>query len=112
MKPSEFEIALKLIRNIADADHTSDRQWELALERAKYEASRAERQYMLAEPENRLVVRTLESAWNEKLQEFEQLQTDYASHCSQKPWQPSDNECEEIIKLAESIPKWVLLLCQ
>ena len=104
MKPSEFEIALKLIRNIADADHTSDRQWELALERAKYEASRAERQYMLAEPENRLVVRTLESAWNEKLQEFEQLQADYASHCSQKPWQPSDNEREEIIKLAESIP--------
>ena len=105
MKPSEFEIALKLIRNIADADQSSDRQWALALERARYEASRAERQYMLAEPENRLVVRTLEAAWNEKLQEFEQLQTDYAAHCSQKPWQPSDNERKEIVRLAESIPQ-------
>ena len=105
MKPSEFEIALKLIRNIAETDRSSDRQWKLALERAQYEASRAERQYMLAEPENRLVVRTLEAAWNEKLQELEQLQADYASHCSQKPWQPSDSEREEILKLAENIPK-------
>jgi len=105
MKPSEFEIALKLIRNIADTDHASDRQWRLSLERAKYEASRAERQYMLAEPENRLVVRTLEAAWNQKLQEFEKLQEDYATYCSQKPWQPSDNEREEIIRLAENIPK-------
>ena len=60
---------------------------------------------MLAEPENRLVVRTLVAAWNEKLQELEQLQEDYASHCSQKPWQPSDVEREEILKLAENIPK-------
>ena len=105
MKPSEFEIALKLIRNIAETDHASDRQWELALERAQYEASRAERQYMLAEPENRLVVRTLETAWNEKLQEFERLKVDYAAHCSQKPWQPSDNERDEIVRLAENIPR-------
>ena len=104
MKPSEFEIALKLIRNIAETDHASDRNWKLSLERAQYESNRAERQYMLAEPENRLVVRTLEAAWNEKLQELEQLQKDYIVHCSKKPWQPSDAEHEEIIKLAENIP--------
>ena len=105
MKPSEFEIALKLIHNIAENDHASDRNWRLALERAQYEATRSERQYMLAEPENRLVVRTLEAAWNEKLQELDQLEKDYAAHCSQKAWQPSDNERDEIIKLAENIPK-------
>jgi len=105
MKPSEFEIALKLIHNIAETDHASDRNWRLSLERAQYETTRAERQYMLAEPENRLVVRTLEAAWNEKLQELDQLNKDYAAHCSKKSWQPSDNERDEIIKLAESIPK-------
>ena len=105
MKPSEFEIALKLIRNIVETDNASDRNWKLSLERAQYEAERSERQYMLAEPENRLVVRTLEAAWNQKLQELEQLQKNYADHCLQKAWQPSDNEQDEIIKLAESIPK-------
>ena len=105
MKPSEFEIALKLIRNVAQTDHASDRGWKLALERAEYDAARAERQYMLAEPENRLVVRTLETAWNQKLVELEQLKKDYAAHVSKKTWQPSDDECDEIVKLAESIPQ-------
>jgi DNA invertase Pin-like site-specific DNA recombinase len=105
MKPSEFEIALKLIHNVAQSDDASDRGWKLALERAEYEASRAERQYMLAEPENRLVVRTLETAWNDKLVELEQLKKDYAAHLAKKVWQPSDDECDEIVKLAENIPQ-------
>jgi len=105
MKPPEFEIALKLLRNAAQSDSASDRGWKLALERAEYDASRAERQYMLAEPENRLVVRTLETAWNEKLVELEQLKKDYAVHASKKVWQPSDDECDEIARLAESIPQ-------
>jgi len=38
------------------------------LERARYEAERIERQYRAVEPENRLVARTLETAWEEALQ--------------------------------------------
>ena len=34
--------------------------WQLKLERARYEAARAERQFNAVEPENRLVARTLE----------------------------------------------------
>jgi excisionase family DNA binding protein len=83
----------------------SSMDWLKPLYHKMYDASRAERQYMLAEPENRLVVRTLEAAWNEKLLEFEQLHADYTAHCSRKPWQPSDDERKEIIRLAESIPK-------
>ena len=37
--------------------------FELAVERARYEAERARRQYDQVEPENRLVARTLEHAW-------------------------------------------------
>ena len=105
IKPSELEIALKLLHNISETDQTADRGWKLSIERAQYDASRAERQFMLAEPENRLVVRTLEAAWNQKLQDLEQIQKDYTDHCSKKPWQPSDNEREEITRLAESIPQ-------
>jgi len=105
MKPSEFEIALKLIRNATQTAGASDHGWKLALERAEYEASRAERQYMLAEPENRLVVRTLETAWNQKLEELDRLKKDYAAHASKKVWQPSDNEYGEIASLSESIPQ-------
>jgi len=37
------------------------------VERARYEADRAERAFHAAEPENRLVVRTLEARWEAKL---------------------------------------------
>lgn len=60
MKPSELEISLKVMHSINDANRMSDKQWLLSIERAQYEADRAERQFMLADPENRLVVRS----WN------------------------------------------------
>lgn len=40
---------------------------ELALEKAKYEASRARRQYDAADPENRLGRSELENRWNAAL---------------------------------------------
>ena len=104
MKVSELELALKIIHNINDANQSSDRQWLLSLERAQYEADRAERQFMLADPENRLVVRSLEANWNQKLKDLEKLRQDYALHCAKKPWSPSAKEQEEIRSLAEKIP--------
>jgi DNA invertase Pin-like site-specific DNA recombinase len=47
------------------------RAWQLQVEKAEYEAQRAERQYMAVEPENRTVARELERRWNEKLQELD-----------------------------------------
>ena len=40
---------------------------ELALQKARYEASRIERQYQATEPENRLVASELERRWNQAL---------------------------------------------
>ena len=42
-----------------------DKLWRQRLERARYAADRARRQYQLAEPENRLVTRQLEAGWGE-----------------------------------------------
>ena len=43
------------------------RQAELALERARYEAAHARRQYDAVDPDNRLVAAELEHRWNEQL---------------------------------------------
>src|SRR5215475_3039044 len=42
-------------------------QWRLEVERARYEAERAERRYRAVEPENRLVARGLETEWESRL---------------------------------------------
>jgi hypothetical protein len=41
------------------------KQWLLAVERASYEAQRAERRYRAVDPDNRLVARGLEREWEE-----------------------------------------------
>lgn len=84
MKPSELEISLKVMHSINDTDRMSDKQWLLAVERAQYEADRAERQFMLADPENRLVVRSLEANWDQKLKDLEKAKQDYAAYRSKK----------------------------
>lgn len=65
MRTSELKLSLKVMHSIRETDKMSDKQWLLSIERAQYEADRAEKQFMLADPENRLVVRTLEANWNQ-----------------------------------------------
>lgn len=103
MKPSELEISLKVMRSIHDTNRLSEKQWLLSIERAQYEADRAERQFMLADPENRLVVRSLESNWNQKLKELEKAKQDYAIYNSKKAWIPSEKEEQDILDLAQKI---------
>jgi len=46
-------------------------------ERARYEAERARRQYDTVDPDNRLVARSLERQWEEKLREVEATEQAY-----------------------------------
>ena len=49
------------------------RQWELQVEKAEFEAQRAQRQFHVVEPENRLVGRELERRWNARLVELDEV---------------------------------------
>ena len=69
------------------------RAFELAAERARYEAGRARRQYDACEPENRLVARSLEAAWEEKLAAATRAETALAAEQAR---QPSPLSAEEI----------------
>jgi hypothetical protein len=70
--PAGIEAALA-----AESEVEADReavigQLALQVERAQYEADRAERSYRSVEPENRLVARTLEQEWEKRLTELAQ----------------------------------------
>jgi excisionase family DNA binding protein len=49
----------------------AEKTWQLQIEKAEYEARRAERQYVSVEPENRTVARELERRWEQRLVELE-----------------------------------------
>lgn len=71
-------MSLAVLHELEQSAQEAEHQWQLRLERVRYEAERAARQFDAAEAENRLVVRTLERRWNEKLQQLAELEQAYA----------------------------------
>ena len=59
--------------------------FELAVERARYEADRALRQFDNVEPENRLVARTLEKTLEAKLAAVRAAENDLAAQRARRP---------------------------
>jgi DNA invertase Pin-like site-specific DNA recombinase len=78
MRPVQLEVSMAAFDQIAAQARQLDRQWQLTLERARYEAELARRRFVAVEPENRLVARTLEREWNERLAEIERMERDAA----------------------------------
>jgi DNA invertase Pin-like site-specific DNA recombinase len=77
----------------AEAAHDSTlHAFELSVERARYEAERARRQYDAVEPENRLVARTLERTLEAKLAAQRQAERDLLAARARRPVQLTDDE--------------------
>jgi DNA invertase Pin-like site-specific DNA recombinase len=74
ISPAGIEAAVAALETSVAADQQKRQALELALERARYEVSRARRQYDAVEPENRLVAAELEQRWNVALQEATQAE--------------------------------------
>ena len=70
----------------ADTHHRRDLAvFELATERARYEADRAQRQFDNVEPENRLVARTLETTLETKLAAVRAAENNLAAQRARRP---------------------------
>src|SRR5438045_5371738 len=67
LEPAALELSLTVTSRVEQERAELDRVFQHRRERAAYEAERAARQYQAVEPEHRLVARTLERAWEEKL---------------------------------------------
>jgi excisionase family DNA binding protein len=61
------------------------RAFELGVERARFEAERAHRQFDAVEPENRLVARGLEREWEQRLADLRQAEAELATQRARRP---------------------------
>jgi hypothetical protein len=66
-----MEALAEVEERVHQEDEAAERSWRLEVEKAEYEAQRAQRQYNAVEPENRVVARELERRWNARLVELE-----------------------------------------
>jgi len=104
LEPATLELSLTATERLEQERAELDRLWQQRRERAAYEVERAARQYHAVEPEHRLVARTLERAWEEKLAAQQQLEEEYHRFVQHKPRILSEAEREAIRRLATDIP--------
>src|SRR5205807_2129076 len=67
LTPAGVKAALAAAEALEQDHDAALKQWQLQVERARYEAQRAERRYRQVEPEHRLVARGLERDWEQAL---------------------------------------------
>ena len=96
------ELALQQLE--ADQDAALS-QWRLAVERARYEAERSERQYQAVEPENRLVARTLETEWEKRLRDLAAAEAELKRREQQCPRALSPEEKDQLRSLGSDLRK-------
>ena len=104
LQPAALDVSLKASEDVQAERAQLHRHWQQRLERARYEAERAQRQFNAVEPENRLVARTLERQWETALASQAQLQGEYARFEAEQPAVLDAAEREAIRRLAADIP--------
>jgi DNA invertase Pin-like site-specific DNA recombinase len=97
LAPQEIALALAAADQVADRRARSTRAVELRVERARYDAIRAERAFHACEPENRLVARSLETRWETKLRELAEAEAELAAHNQPAP-EPSREQLEQLAR--------------
>jgi DNA invertase Pin-like site-specific DNA recombinase len=83
--PDQITLALQAADAVTDRRGRATRAVELRVERARYDAARAERAFHQCEPDNRLVARTLESRWEAKLRELADAEAELARQSAEPP---------------------------
>jgi DNA invertase Pin-like site-specific DNA recombinase len=85
LAPAGLEAALKAAEQV-ESDHDSVlAQFRREVERAEYEAQRAERRYRAVDPDNRLVARGLEAEWEQSLRQLEAARAELVRREQQRP---------------------------
>jgi DNA invertase Pin-like site-specific DNA recombinase len=78
-------------------------QWRHQVERAKYEAQRAERRYRAVDPDNRLVARGLEAEWENCLRSLEAAQGELARREEHQPRVLTAQERDALVALGSDL---------
>jgi DNA invertase Pin-like site-specific DNA recombinase/predicted DNA-binding transcriptional regulator AlpA/biotin operon repressor len=105
LEPASLEATAKALTE-ADQHHRQRlAAFELAVERARYDAQRAHRQYDAVEPENRLVARTVERALEDKLAAVRRAENDLATQRARRPVTLTAEEARWISRVGADVAK-------
>lgn len=104
LSPAALDISVRVCADLEQQRAQQEALWQQRLERARYDAERAARQYKSVEPENRLVARTLERAWEDALRAERDVREAYERHAQQTPHHLTTEDLAAIRALATDLP--------
>jgi DNA invertase Pin-like site-specific DNA recombinase len=105
VNPASLDVALEVFEELRARQAEVDRLRRAQVERAREEAELAQRQYLLARPENRLVVDNLERQWNEKLTSLSQAEEEYSRLSKSQPSALTDEDRDRVHALASDLQR-------
>ena len=103
LTPAGVKAALRAAEALEQDHDAALSQWRLQVERARYEAERAERRYRQVEPEHRLVARGLERDWEKALGALAEAEAELALRERQRPRTLTDHEREQLLQLGSDL---------
>jgi hypothetical protein len=103
LTPAGVKAALQAAEALEHDHDAALGQWRLQVERARYQADRAERRYRQVEPEHRLVARGLERDWEKALGALATAEAELAIREQQRPRTLTDQEREQLLALGTDL---------
>ena len=105
IEPTGIEAAIQASEQARFEDHEKHRALALALEKARYEAQRAQRQFDAVEPENRLVAAELEARWNQALATVSELENRVQASVSQAPQGITAEQKQQLLEMGQDLKR-------
>jgi len=103
LTPAGVKAALQAAEALEQDHDATLKQWRLQVERAQYQADRAERRYRQVEPEHRLVARGLERDWESSLGDLAKAEAELALREQQRPRTLTEDEREQLLALGADL---------
>ncbi len=103
LEPAKIAATVAAAERLEADRETSLKQWRLGVERASFEASRAERRYRAVDPDNRLVARGLEREWEERLGALAAAEAEIARRQQARPRTLSPDERNHLLALGADL---------
>jgi len=103
LKPLGVDAAVKAIETQTSETSAAQKQLELSLQQARYEAAYARRQYDAVDPANRLVAGELERRWNVALQAMHRIEGEIAAIVAAKPPPLGERERQQLMQLGADL---------
>jgi DNA invertase Pin-like site-specific DNA recombinase/uncharacterized protein YndB with AHSA1/START domain len=104
MVPSELDLSLAVEGEVRQQADSLEKAWRARIEQARYEARRAERRYKAVDPDNRVVTRTLESEWEQRLHDLDGVERQYAEARRAARVELTPQDRDRIRQLARDLP--------